>query len=127
MAHEISKIKKKLIQGEQITEEELQKIIHEIILKKSTSLDKKKDALMGILFNEEERQPYEERYKINKELEKEKGVIKELKIRNIEFDIEDYRQICENTLIPQNIKELLLENEDIDKKANNQDEKDIRY
>ena len=127
MAHEISEIKKKLIQGEQITEEELQKIIHEIILKKSTSLDKKKDALMGILFNEEERQPYEERYKINKELEKEKGVIKELKIRNIEFDIEDYRQICENTLIPQNIKELLLENEDIDKKANNQDEKDIRY
>ena len=82
---------------------------------------------MGILFNEEERQPYEERYKINKELEKEKGVIKELKIRKIEFDIEDYRQICENTLIPQNIKELLLENEDIDKKANNQDEKDIRY
>lgn len=127
MAHEISEIKKKLIQGEQITEEELQKIIHEIILKKSTSLDKKKDALMGILFNEEERQPYEERYKINKELEKEKGVIKELKIRNIEFDIEDYRQICETTLIPQNIKELLLENEDIDKKANNQDEKDIRY
>ena len=95
------------------------------MLKKSISLDKKKDALMGILFNEEERQPYEERYKINKELEKEQGVIKELKIKNIKFDIEDYRQICENTLIPQNIRELLLENENTDKKLNDQEEKNI--
>ena len=57
--------------------------------------------------------------------EKEQGVIKELKIKNIKFDIEDYRQICENTLIPQNIRELLLENEDTDKKLNDQEEKNI--
>lgn len=125
MAYEISKIKRKLIQGQKLTEEELKKIRYKIMLKKSISLDKKKDALMGILFNEEERQPYEERYKINKELEKEQGVIKELKIKNIKFDIEDYRQICENTLIPQNIRELLLENENTDKKLNDQEEKNI--
>lgn len=107
MAHEISQIKSKLKKGQELTDKEVKKLVCKKLLKEDISLDEKMDALMELLFEEDEREVYYERYEANKKLEKETGVLKDLKFGNVDFGMDDYRQICENTLIPDNIVKLM--------------------
>lgn len=79
MAHEISQIKSKLKKGQELTDKEVRKLECKKLLKEDISLDEKMDALMELLFEENEREAYYERYEANKKLEKETEVLKDLK------------------------------------------------
>lgn len=107
MAHEISQIKSKLKKGQELTDKEVRKLECKKLLKEDISLDEKMDALMELLFEENEREAYYERYEANKKLGKETEVLKDLKFGKVDFGMDDYKQICENTLIPDNIVKLM--------------------
>lgn len=67
-AKEIAKIKEKHKNGEEITDDEQAKIIAKYKLKHTNSDDEKMSSLMELLFDEDEREVYLERYNKNKEL-----------------------------------------------------------
>ncbi len=104
MAHELGQIKIKLKNEEKLTEHEREKLYYSNILKTNVTNDEKMDALMKILFSEEERKVYDERYTVNKELEAKEHVIEKMKSK---FGIIDFEQVYENTEIGRELIENL--------------------
>lgn len=114
MAHEISRVNNKMRRGEPITKEEEDKLRFKSNLKKDISRDEKMENLMGLLFDEEERDVYENRYVANKELEEKEHVL-----GNMRFGKVDFKDIYESVEIPSDIIKNLSEtdkNQVIDRK-----------
>lgn len=97
MAHEISEINKKKQRGEEITEEQENKLQMKEKLKKDVSMDEKMGALMKLLFKEEEREVYEDRYVVNKEAEQQERRLEKMNFGKVHFgNIYDSTEISEN-------------------------------
>ena len=84
-AEELGKIVEKLERGEELTKEEKTTYTLKEMLKEKIPLDAKMDILMQILFDEEERKVYYERYRKNKELDKQNHVIEGMKFKKVDF------------------------------------------
>lgn len=102
MAHEISQINRKKQRGEEITAEQEQKLQMKATLKKEVSMDEKMGALMKLLFKEEEREVYEDRYIVNKDAEQQ-----EKRMEKMKFGKVDFGNIYESTEIPENLERKL--------------------
>lgn len=68
------------------------------LLKKEVSRDEKMEALMTLLFDEDEREIYEERYEKNKELDKQ-----DKRVENLKFGKVDLENMYEDVEIPDDI------------------------
>lgn len=92
VAAELGEIVKKLKEGKELTNREKAKYKLKEMLKEELSQDEKMEILMEILFSEEEKEVYQERYRINRELERKEQILSELKFGKIDFKNE-----CERT------------------------------
>lgn len=93
---EIARIKQKHKNKEEITEEEEEKIIAKYRLKHTISDDEKMESLMELLFDEEEKETYWQRYNENKKLAIETDFFKDFKFEKVD---------CQKTFIkPEDIK-----------------------
>ena len=98
MAQALGQIVDKLETARELTEEEKRKLELKERLKVDISLDEKMDILMQMLFNEEEREVYYERYKTNKELDRKDHIVSGLKFEKV-----DFRKVYEGVEIPEGI------------------------
>lgn len=101
IAEELGKIKEKINEGKELTEEEKRKYTLKEMLKDERPIDEKMEILMQILFTEEEAKIYIKRYKSNKKREE-----KRRSMRELEFDKVDFQKVYESVKIK---KELLGE------------------
>lgn len=81
---EIARIKQKHKNKEEITEDEKEKIIAKYRLKHTNSDDEKMKSLMELLFNEEERETYWQRYNENKKLAIETDFFKDFEFKKVD-------------------------------------------
>ena len=98
VASELGEIVKRLNDGEELKAEERRKLELREKLKADITLDEKMDILMQILFDEEERGIYQERYRVNKELEE-----KEHKLGGLRFGKVDFKKVYDGVEIPERI------------------------
>ena len=109
-AKELGILKSKHKNKEEIIPEEKTELKYLSILKSQVSNEQKMDALMKILFDEEERKVYDERYQVNSELEKKNQRIEELKSLFGELDFE---QVYQGTEIKTTIIQDLVQQEEL--------------
>lgn len=101
VAEKLGKIVNKMKAEEELTQDE--KTIYalkEMLKQKKISLDTKMEILMKILFNEEERVVYQERYEVNKQLAEEQN-----RISKLEFGKVDLKKEYNDTKTPEEIVE----------------------
>ncbi len=108
-AKELGIIKAKQKNKEKITPEEQSQLQHLGILKSQASSEQKMEALMQILFDEEERKVYDERFQANNELEGKQKRIEDL--RNL-FGELDFEQVYNETEIKTDIIQNLMSQEE---------------
>ncbi len=100
VSKELTKITNKIKNGEQITEEEKQKIIYKEMLKREIPDDDNMKILMKLLFDDkEERNVYEKRYYANKDL-----FVYMDSIRSTKFPKLDYEQLNDKKDIMQEVE-----------------------
>lgn len=95
MAHELGQIKEKIAQGKSVTKEEEEKLKLKNTLKKDIPEDEKMEALMRLLFDEEEKKVYQKRYNANK--------LAEYRMEKLKFGKVDFENIYHNVEIPKDI------------------------
>lgn len=101
MAHELVQINLKSKQGQKLTEKEKQKLQAKEALKSEEADDKKMEALMQLLFdNQQQRAIYQKRFNANKALDKE-----ERRVENLKFGKVDFKNIYESVKIPNHLIE----------------------
>lgn len=106
IAQSLGKIVEKLEAGEELTEEEKRRYALKEMLKSHKSLDEKMDILMQILFSEEERKVYYERYNTNKKLDR-----KEYRVARLSFGKVDFKKVYDGVEIPEGIISQMQEEE----------------
>lgn len=104
IAHEIGQIKEKIKNKKTITKSEYEKLKIKEKLKEEISEEEKMQLLMELLFDKEERKVYEERYKVNKELDQSKHMIDKLEFGRVDFE-NVYNKIDIPKYIMKSIKE----------------------
>lgn len=101
-AQEIAEINIKMQRGDKITEQEKEKLQMKKILKSDVDMDTRMEALMGLLFEKDERETYEKRYKVNREKAEKYSIVKVMKFGKV-----DFKEIYEEVKKPRNIIEKL--------------------
>ena len=99
LASKLGIIAEKKENEEELTEEEQNVYSLKERLKEDISLDEKMDILMQILFSEEERGVYQERYEVNKSLDREEHVVSSMQFGKVDFkNIYDITEVREGTV-----------------------------
>ena len=89
-------ISEKKENGTKLSEEEQNVYSLKERLKEDISLDEKIDILMKILFSEEEKEVYQERYEANKKLDREEHAVSSMQFGKVDFkNIYDLTEIKE--------------------------------
>ena len=123
VAQELAEIKEKITSGKELTKEEQNKYRLKQALKMEMPTDEKMKALITILFDEKEREVYEQRYMANKELESKDHRLEEVKTK---FGRVDFEEIYKETEIPRDIINNLNSREE-NEQENARQQEDFEY
>ena len=85
VANDLGEIVEKINSGEELTDEEKRKYALKEMLKDNKTLNEKMEILMQILFDEEERKVYQERYNSNKKLDRQEHNMDSLQFGKVDF------------------------------------------
>ena len=123
VAQELAEIKEKITSGKELTKEEQNKYRLKQALKMEMPTDEKMKALITILFDEKEREVYEQRYMANKELESKDHRLEEVKTK---FGRVDFEEIYKETEITRDIINNLNSREE-NEQENARQQEDFEY
>ena len=108
-AEELGQIAQKLGKKEELTEEEKVKYTLKEMLKDDISLNSKMDILMQILFSEEEREIYYERFRENNKLNSENQ-----RLESLSFGKVDFKKVYDKIEIPSEIIDKIKEEKELE-------------
>ena len=86
IAEKLGIISKKRKNKEELSKEEKEIYSLKEKLKQNIQLDEKMDILMEILFDEEERKAYQQRYDVNKNLDRKEAIVSNMKFGKVDFE-----------------------------------------